>query len=235
MKTEFLSWDSAFFDLKIGKIVCKNKGEELEAKLNKSKNENYSLLYVFTSENELLKEELIQKYTGKLVDRKVNFQIDLTSFEKKENLGVEDYLGQDLNAELLELTYLSGGNSRFLLDEKFPKSSFEKLYKTWIEKSLSGELADKVFVWKDKNKIVGFVTLKIKNNEAEIGLIAVSEKVQGQQIGTKLVDACVYYLQDKSISILKVPTQLHNIQACNFYKKYGFTIKSITNIYHFWL
>ncbi len=235
MNIDFLSWDSAFFDLKIGRIVCENKCEGLEAKLNQAKDADYSLLYVFTTENELLKEDFIQQYTGKLVDRKVNFQIDLTSFEKKENSGVQDYLGQELNTELLELSYLSGSYSRFFLDENFSKNSFEKLYKTWIEKSLSGELADKVFVWKDKNKIVGFVTLKIKDDEAEIGLIAVSKKVQGQQIGTKLVDACVYYLQKKSISILNVPTQLHNTQACNFYKKYGFTIKNITNIYHFWL
>ena len=34
---------------------------------------------------------------------------------------------------------------------------------------------------------------------------------------------------------IEVPTQYDNKQACRFYEACGFQIKSITNIYHFWL
>ena len=34
---------------------------------------------------------------------------------------------------------------------------------------------------------------------------------------------------------IEVPTQYDNKQACRFYEVCGFQVKSITNIYHFWL
>ncbi len=235
MNLEFLDWDSSFFDINIGRIICEKDIDALETRLLEAKRKAYSLLYVFMPETKFVTPAILNRYFGKLVDRKVNFRLDISKLNKLHSSDIRNYTGNSLTKELLDLSYLSGSYSRFLLDEKLPKSAFERLYKTWIEKSVSGELADRVFVWYHNNRIAGFVTLKIKDNEGEIGLIAVAEEAQGKQIGTKLLDACVHYLQQNKIPILNVPTQLHNQQACNFYKKYGFYQKNITNIYHFWL
>lgn len=236
MKIEHLTWDSDFFGFKIGKINFNNSEERLLLLLKDAKLQDYRLIYVFTGEHTTLSTGLLNQWHGKLIDRKIVYRkavnIDKINFES--NGSIISY-ETELSDKLLDLTFLSGQCSRFKLDKNFPKGSFEKMYKEWMVKSLSGELADRVFVAKEKDEMLGFVTLKIKNSSGEIGLIAVDKKAQGKGIGTQLISACEKYLSEKSILNLKVPTQLENSQACRFYEKYGFIKQCITNIYHFWL
>lgn len=237
MKLEYLPWDSEFFDLRVGRISIKNGFpiELLTSEIEKAREEGYELLYVFLSKNQNLTNQFLTDNNGKLVDKKVIYELTISKVQSNKHIEVEDYKEVELHSELLNLAYLSGRCSRFLLDEKITENLFKKLYKEWIIKSLSGKLADKVFVAKDKNQIIGFVTLKIKNGVGEIGLIAVSEKAQGKKVGTKLMDACVHYLHENSIETLIVSTQIINNHACGFYENYGFTVKSITTVYHFWM
>ncbi|WP_321495011.1 GNAT family N-acetyltransferase [uncultured Desulfobacter sp.] len=237
MNLEHLQWDSQFFGLKIGKIVCnrENYNDKLNQLVSSARNENYSLLYVFSSEHIFLSEKHVIKNNALLVDRKIAYQLNLNSKIIRIDDCILDYNTKKLSKDLLDLTYISGQYSRFLLDKKMPENAFENLYKAWIEKSLSKEIADKVFVAQRNCKIIGFVTLKIKDEKGEVGLIAVSEQAQGQKIGSKLIDACVLYLQQKSIYEIVVSTQLANTQACRFYISYGFKKELITNTYHFWL
>ena len=238
MNVEYLKWDSDFFGLKIGKVINNERipKSELKQLLNVAKAENYSLIYVFTPEKEKISEEILSETNSKLVDRKIVYSLNIEEKATENHPEILDYSAAKLTAELLDLSYLSGHYSRFKSDKKLPNNAFQRLYKEWIEKSLNGVLADRVFVAMDSNKqIIGFVTLQIKESSAEIGLIAVSEKTQGKKTGTKLIDKCIQYLQEKSIKTLTVPTQLENTQACKFYEKYGFTTHSITNIYHFWI
>lgn len=237
MNLLYLQWDSQFFGLKIGKIVCNNENytNELNQLVNLAKRTNYSLLYVFSSEYILLNEEDLFKNNALLVDRKIVYQLNINKKMVRLDDCILDYNKKKLSKDLLNLTYISGQYSRFLLDKKLPENAFENLYKSWIEKSLSKEIADKIFVAQINHKVIGFVTLKIKNEKGQIGLIAVSEQTQRQKIGSKLIDACILYLQEKSIYQLIVQTQLANTQACGFYENYGFKKESITNIYHFWI
>lgn len=236
MILEYLNWDSDYFDLKIGKISCAENCDEQELSilLEKAKEENYQLLYVFSPKKQFSTDFLV-KNNGKLVDTKVIYELNASEFSANKSFEIEDYTEKQINSELLELAYLSGQHSRFRLDKRLPENSFESMYKTWIEKSVSGEMADKVFIAKQNNEILGFVTLKLRNGVGEIGLIAVSEQVQGKKIGTKLIDTCILYLKENSIEKLTVPTQKTNKQACGFYEKYGFQQYSQTAIYHFWI
>ncbi|OQB29176.1 MAG: dTDP-fucosamine acetyltransferase [Bacteroidetes bacterium ADurb.Bin174] len=235
MKLEHLSWDSNFFDIKVGRITLNCSENDIQALLEDAKNRNYQLVYVFTNKETELTSDVLNWWSGKLVDRKIIYKKDISSNIKEESL-ILSYSRAEINDELLHLAYLSGQFSRFRLDKKFPEGSFERMYKEWLKKSVSGELADKVFVAKEAGKIVGFVTLKInKNNGGNIGLIAVDKNVQGKGLGTQLINACENYLNNNFIKILRVPAQLENFQACRFYEKYGFKEDNITNIYHFWI
>lgn len=117
------------------------------------------------------------------------------------------------------------------MDARF-SSCFEKMYLEWIKNSLNGSLADVVFVYKEQNKILGFVSLKIKNDFGQIGLISVSEKAQSKGIGNKLIKACDYYLYQHQIKTHKVVTQFDNIAACKLFENHNFTVESIAYIYH---
>lgn len=237
MNLVYLQWDSQFFGLKIGKIVCNNENytDELNQLVNLAKRANYSLLYVFSLEHILLNEKELFRNNALLVDRKIVYQLNINKKMIRIDDCIFDYNKKKLSKDLLNLAYISGQYSRFLLDKKLPENAFENLYKAWIEKSLSKEIADKVFVAQINHKVIGFVTLKTKNEEGQIGLIAVSEQAQRQKIGSKLIDACILYLQEKSMYKLTVQTQLANTRACGFYENYGFKKELITNIYHFWI
>ena len=237
MNLEYLKWDSQFFGLKIGKIICsdKNYEPELNRLLTQARSETYSLLYVFSPEPILLNEDYLIRNNAFQVDKKTVYHLKINKKIMRLDDCIFDYTKKTISKNLLDLTYTSGQYSRFLLDKKMPKHAFENLYKVWIKKSLSKEIADKIFVARINHKVMGFVTLKAEHEKGKIGLIAVSKQVQGQKIGSKLIDACMLYLQKKSIYELFVETQIDNIQACGFYENYGFKKDLITNIYHFWL
>ncbi len=56
-----------------------------------------------------------------------------------------------------------------------------------------------------------------------------------QRYGKQLMNRTKQTAIELGLKYIEVPTQYDNKQACSFYEACGFQIKSITNIYHFWL
>jgi len=231
---KYLEWDASFFSKKIGRLDYNNSNEKLRETLFEAKQLDYDLLYVFTPEELFLEESECFPFKGALVDRKVVYTIDI-GLEVTLTEKVVEYSSTELTSELLNLAYESGKYSRFRLDKGFKDDDFFRLYYRWIEKSLNHEMADRVFVIKENNQIVGMVTLKICGDTSEIGLIAVDSQMQGKGFGKLLVERCFYEAYIAHCKTVTVPTQLDNKSACKFYERCGFHVQSITNIYHFWL
>ena len=235
MKIEPLKWDTDFFQKKIGKIdFTPSEANEFQSMLLLAMDQEYQLLYVFGDENLNIDDSILKKFNGRLVDRKCLYTISITDSDKTEMV-VEEYNSNITNDEIKSLALLSGGHSRFHLDKRFNENVFTRLYTTWIERSVNREIADKVFVVKEFGKIMGMITLACTESTGRIGLFAVSDKAHGKGYGKRLINACVNELISRKIFLLEVPTQMSNTTACHFYEKCGFQIKSITNIYHFWL
>ncbi|MDR0370254.1 MAG: GNAT family N-acetyltransferase [Prevotellaceae bacterium] len=238
MILEQISWDTDFFKRKTGKIsyTTHQGNEDFIPFLIEADSCGYELIYVFANGDTFIDKEVLTQYRGKLVDRKVLYAGNLDSL----SLGgcddeVVEYTDDKLSDDLERLAYLSGGYSRFRTDNGFDNDDYVRLYKTWMLKSLAKDLADKVFVYKENNRILGMVTLKYKGEMGDVGLIAVDNSTQGKGIGKRLINACARDLSAKGIYKLEVVTQEANGAACLFYEKCGFSISSITNIYHFWL
>ena len=232
-KIEYLSWDSDFFNKKIGRILTENT-DNLTQILEDAKSANYQLVYVFGNKDFFVAEEILTQFSGKLIDRKVSFEKNIENAQERP-VFISEYTSNELTAELEELAYISGEYSRFKLDKKFETNDFYRMYKIWIENSVKRKIADNVFVAKENDTIKGMVTLKVGKEKGQIGLIAVSPDTQGKGYGKALISACENELLSKEVYKLEVPTQIDNQQACLFYEKCGFQVKDITNIYHFWL
>lgn len=56
-----------------------------------------------------------------------------------------------------------------------------------------------------------------------------------QRYGKQLINRTKQTAIELGLKYIEVPTQYDNKQACRFYEACGFQVKSITNIYHFWL
>lgn len=226
-----LQWDSDFFGLRIGRAdVEANKKWNMLQQEAGSLRVDYDLIYIF-SEQELP----FDSNSIRLVDTKTIYAkaIDTSAIMPST---IERYQETLPNADLYRLALVSGVYSRFRLDDCFPAESYERMYRCWIERSVDGSMADVVLVHRTDNLIDGMITLKIEDNVAHIGLVAVDEGAQGRGVGTMLIRAVEAYLKNNTtIRYLKVATQWENKPACRLYEKNGFVVEQKTNIYHYWL
>lgn len=231
---KYLAWDSNFLGFKVGSVSQLNT-ETLEQELENTKSENYKLIYLFAEADCFLSEDLLRKYNGKLVDRKVQYVQKLSDLPVFNYQQTNRYTKTEVSDELLQLAYESGKYSRFKLDKNFTPEVFVDMYKLWIKNSVNGQMADRIYVVEQDNKITAMVTLKAESDTLHIGLIATAIESQGKGYGKQLITRTKQTAIELGLKHIEVPTQYDNKQACRFYEACGFQKKSITNIYHFWL
>ncbi len=219
-----LDWDSNFFEIEIGELICQEY-------FNLENAESFDLFYIKSNKDFELE---INNFENTFSENKVVFSKNLNFSEtSKNNIFSVNKIDFKIE-EIYELAYESGKFSRFFLDNNFNIEKFKELYKKWVDNSISKLFADDLFVYQEDNNTIGFVTYKIKNNIATIGLIAVSPNEQGKGIGGKLLNYLENFLIKSNINVLSIPTQENNITACKFYKKQGYNISDKTIIKHYW-
>ena len=217
-----LIWDSEFFNYKIGEW---NTGDSL-----KGDPSAFDLVYVKSSD---LVTPQLNGFQNVFAETRAIFAKQL--FKQDISLqNIRSVSNQDDINRLYELAFESGKYSRFKLDERFGKDNFEKLYRAWVDNSLSRRFADDVIVFIENNVLAGFSTYKIHVGFAVIGLIAVAPDQQGKGIGKKLLNHIESVLVSKDITELRIPTQLENKAACAFYTKQGYELVETTYIKHYW-
>ena len=224
MEVNKLDWDSNFFNIKVGEIINPDTNYIVLK-------EKFDLIYLKSEKNsEATIEGYVNSFTetkvlyAKLIDQKREINQNIFSLSES-NTNIDD---------LYNLAFESGKMSRFNLDKKFGRVKFEELYIKWIDNSINRTFADDIFVYQENNKTLGFVTHKIDEDFATIGLVAVDSFSQGKGIGGKLIDAVENRLISDGVFKLLIPTQLENTNACCFYEKKGYKISQITIIKHFW-
>ncbi len=219
-----LDWDSNFFEIEIGELICQEH-------FNYGNADVFDLLYIKSNKDFELE---INNFENVFSETKVVFSKNLNFLEtSNKNIFSFDKINYNIE-EIYELAFESGKFSRFFLDNNFRKEKFKELYKKWVDNSISKLFADDLFVYQEDNKTIGFVTYKVKNEIATVGLIAVSPNQQGKGIGSKLLNYLEIFLYESNIHTLLIPTQKSNLAACNFYKKQGYSINEKTIIKHYW-
>lgn len=232
MNIRKLEWDSNFFGLRIGRadIQTKEEAEELASKVNLLKKE-YDLLYVFDENHVGFKAK-----NSHLVDEKVLYSKPCEPKQAFEEISI--YERKTPSNSLYHLAHISGGYSRFKLDNRFPRGSFERLYNRWIENACPQNGSNKhIFEYSIEGIAKGMITVDYaESGLAHIGLVSIDDNCQHRGIGTKIMSTVENYLYQLGyIHTLEVPTQKTNTDACRWYEKNGFKIKSIVDIYHWWL
>ncbi|HQO23885.1 MAG TPA: GNAT family N-acetyltransferase, partial [Spirochaetota bacterium] len=185
MKTTLLDWDSNFFGIKIAKIeadVYDNKA--IKSSVQSAFSEGVELIYLIIPDV-IDKKEI---FHHNLIDQKVIFRKEIFTRSEQDTVIIE-YHGKTVSSRLYKIALESGKYSRFRLDPVLPYGSYERLYRIWIEKSADREIADNVLVYKEKDEILGMITVKLKDGSGEIGLLAADYKAQGKGIGSKLISS----------------------------------------------
>lgn len=168
-----------------------------------------------------------------LVDIKQTYGREVAQIEKI-TVPVVAFDGAN-TSKLFELGLASGQFSRFATDPHFKNNEFEKLYEIWMERSLSGELADRILTAKIDGRVAGMVTVRfLPNHMAKIGLIAVDEHFRGKGVGRSLVLAAYQAGFENGARVLEVDTQGQNEPACALYKACNMALLRTVYVYHLW-
>lgn len=225
MIIKYLDWDSSFFNKKIGLLELSNDFQYSEIP------NDYDLIYVISKEEIAV---AIPNFKLSYLENKIVFSKKTVENRESTDANIFLELTDSHKKEIYALAFESGKYSRFKLDPNFSPTEFENLYKKWVDKSYAKEFADGVLIYKEQNSILGFVTYKVWDGYAAIGLIAVCPKHQGKGIGKKLIQSVENELANIGVDELRIPTQLQNEKACLFYVKMGYEIIENNILKHYW-
>jgi ribosomal-protein-alanine N-acetyltransferase len=102
-------------------------------------------------------------------------------------------------------------------------------YETFLS---SFEVGHKGLVCKHNSEIIGFIIFSPINPEAHILSISVTKKIQSKGIGTLLLQSMLDQCKAMNYKKIFLEVRTSNIQAINFYQKFGFIKDAIRDKYY---
>lgn len=222
-----LKWDSIFFNRKIGELkISQRFPKQIEYDLKDAKDRGYKYLICRIKYQDTHLIKYLESLGFYLIDisviwegetKKLLYSINKPSDIKKS---IKISTSQDI-PDLKDLSKSLFLKSRFYNDPFYSKEEADNLHKAWVENSVKGQDADIVFCM-DK---VGFITCKKINKDiGRIILLGIKRNLRGKGIGKSLVMESLKWFVKKRINIVKVKTQLRNVNAMNFYLNLGFYV-----------
>jgi len=222
-----LEWDTEFFSVGIGSFRGSLNTTDVDQLRKFAKQERIKCVYWFADPDDALSAKFAQENGFRYVDTRMTFERKLEgSFEDSVVYATANHI-----SDLVPLARSSHSNTRFFFDGNFDRTRCEDLYQLWLERSFEGLLANAVLVAERDSKAAGYVTVKVEETVAQIGLIAVADFAQGQGLGKTLVSGALKVGSDAGATI----TQSRNIGAQCLYVSCGFKPSSTTDIYHWWI
>lgn len=221
--------------------------------LRQANTSGYKLVYLIAPPQGLHTDGLTadsHHFPGTLVDWKTTYLLKLRNLDgsnlcrnayHSQSFKIRSMRGSTVSRALLDLAIASGSFSRFKVDEKIPVSGYHGMFEAWMKNSLNGSVADEVFVAYDNytEEEIGFVTVKCKNINVNVGLLAVSENHRRIGAASALLSrAALWALEQigsEESATMNVVTQGNNGPASHCYERFGFKKQTIQQINHVWL
>ena len=244
-----LDWECQHFGLLAAQLTAADLNDSaLTATLHVARREGIQLLVWPGPCGRDVPQELLDEFGGALVDRKATYFKSLQpefgnddALQSSQGPVVVPYTLKTASPGLIDLAISAGAYSRFHIDSHIPHDKFEAMYRQWIERSVTGDMADAVLVvpWNSggiaHDRIAGMITLSESAGVARIGLIAVAAEVRGSGIGSALMRAAHRWTYARKAREAQVVTQLANLPACRLYERSGYRLSRMQHIFHFWL
>jgi GNAT superfamily N-acetyltransferase len=232
---EYLSWDSEFFGLRIGRLFPKRLSvSALQNVKDWCRSNSIDCLYCLVDADDFETIRCIEQMLLRLVDVRITLSRSLAKHDfPKVNSTVRPAVASDLPI-LCSIARCSHQDSRFYSDSNFPRRKCDTLYETWVTKSFQG-YADIVLVAEHENQAAGYITCKaIDGHVGQIGLLAVEGRAQGRGLGSALIGAALDWFKRNACEQATVVTQGRNVPAQRCYQRTGFVTESVQFWYHWW-
>lgn len=213
------NFDTKVFGFNVAKIThieSKEYIEDLTADLVKNKI-RYATYRVLSNDIPIIQELQINDFI--LVDGLISLATD--PFE----LNIEppaDQIREAKKDDFPSLKRMTEGLyllSRIYNDPLISRTKADDFFINWVENSVSGDAADSVLVWEEREKILGYITLQKKG---QIPLIGVSQEARGRGIAKKLIEASLHKFKEWRVKEVVIETQMSNIPALRVDQNCGF-------------
>jgi len=230
MIVERLPWDSAFFGFEVGRGTW-NEATDIDRIFLAC--HGFDLVYLNQDHSAAADSGNAHPETFD-AGAKLTFLKSLADEQGSRPLPDNIVRLRESSPALEQLALISGHQSRYRLDPRFPNHLFEKLYVHWVRATVDGLWDASVLGFMQGDQLTGFITVEFPESGARIGLVAVHPEAQGQGIGKQLIAAAGQEAMHKGAERLKVSTQGTNEAAKLAYLKAGFVLHSSVHQYHWW-
>lgn len=236
---EELVWDSELLGFSVGRISSIMDRDEVLQLLSIARRRKMRLVY-WSTPSETLTPAIRDEFRTSLIVEQVTFRKLIsdqnTATTSMTGFSLSQFFEPRHSPELLELAMQAGHLSRFRLDTKFSNEVFQRLYRIWIERSCTREIANTVVVIRDSSEtIAGMITLTVKEKCCSIGLVAVGPSFRRRGLGGALMRNAELFAREHECSEISVVTQLQNYDAIRLYEASGFAASERVTWFHFWL
>ena len=102
-------------------------------------------------------------------------------------------------------------------------------YETFLS---SFEVGHKGLICKHDSEIIGFIIFSPINPEAHILSISVTKKIQSKGVGALLLQSMLDQCAAMNYKKIFLEVRISNLQAINFYQKFGFSKDAIRDNYY---
>ncbi len=230
MNIKHRPWDSRFFGIDVGELSVAKWVPAVSQIISEPSIPDLIYLRIIECDEESLVrlKQLSSNWVNQITFEKP-LRGDTATVAK-----VEIVAPSAISEDLISLAILAGGHSRFSNDPRL-EAFFEPLYREWLVKSFTGELADKVLTYRVGEKDCGLVTISVDSNKAaSIGLLSVSPEVRGKGIASAILKAAESWAAQNDALSMSIVTQMSNSAAVKFYQKEEYSIVHSEHIFHLW-
>jgi dTDP-4-amino-4,6-dideoxy-D-galactose acyltransferase len=234
---ELLDWDSAFFGFPVGRVSSQvADAVTLRDALQALRARNVRLAYWFAEPGAHCA-QLAQTLQAVPVGERILFRRRLAPRPPAPTgLAVARHAGGEVPPALEALAVQAGALSRFAIDPAMPAGTAARMYRVWIERSVSGAIADAVYLARSaEGALAGMITTARQDACGVIGLLAVDPGFRGAGVGHSLTDAAHRHFLERGLREAQVVTQAANAAACRLYARSGYVAALRQAAYHFWL
>ncbi len=228
---ERLAWDSAHFGLEIGRVGTDAPDEAATW----MRAEAIDVAYRLTPITRLAEVDGFVRAGFRLVDLRVELDLALGARPVPDVAPAPVRVGTPADLDALgPVAAAAYGDSRFYQDGRFEPARCDALYRVWLERSLTGERAERVFVAGPPGAAVGFVTCALDADVGSIGLVGVAAEARGQGLAGAMLAEALGWLEERGASRVRVVTQGRNVAAQRLYQAFAFRTRELQCWLHGW-
>jgi hypothetical protein len=124
-------------------------------------------------------------------------------------------------------------HGRYVADPRFPRALTDARYERWIRGTLrSTDPRDRVYVLGRPGAVKGFFQLRIHEDRAEVGIIAVPKVLQGSRAGRDLVVGTQLALKADGVRWITSKVAAANVALINLVASLGYRFRQPEATFH---